>query len=372
MCFSFLARAFRRPELCARYWRHKTRNSINSLVRLIFAFCVLLGLGTPSAVAFGGSALPTIIAIGDMHGDYEVYEGLMLASGLMDTDGNWAGGDTIFVQTGDIPDRGPSTRKIIENLQRLEAQALESGGRVIPMVGNHEAMNFVRDLRYVHPGEFAAFADAQSEETRDAYYLLHREEIEAEARQGTRDISSEDIRAQWDEETPLGKVEHEAAWSAEGKFGAWVSNNLLVAKVGPYLFAHGGFSQEFSVISLDDMNKAGQAALLAQDWSLDSIIRHRLGPLWYRGNVRGREDVPGFSRKKELRRVLDAYSATHVIIGHTRSEKGIRVTLDGRLLQIDTGASAYYGGVPSFLRIENGEFFAHEPGTVKRLQVAVP
>lgn len=303
--------------------------------------------------------LPTIIAIGDMHGDYDVYRRLMLASGLMNMDGNWSGGKTIFVQTGDIPDRGPDTRKIIESLQQLEKQAPKAGGKLIPLVGNHEAMNVVRDLRYVHPGEYTAFADENSGAGRDAYFLEHQDKIVAAAQEQDPAISLDDIRAQWEAETPLGKVEHEAAWRPDGRIGSWVANNLLVTKVGAYLFAHGGFSQEFSAFSLKEMNSAGRTALLKQDWSRKSILRHSLGPLWYRGNVRGRKNVRGFSRKKELKTVLDAYGATHVIIGHTRNEKGIRVSLNGRLFQIDTGASAYYGGIPSYLRIENGEFFAH-------------
>lgn len=331
---------------------------------------VVLWLWASMASADDGAELPVIIAIGDIHGDYQVYEELLLASGLMDEDGNWAAGETIFVQTGDIPDRGPDTRKIIESIRRLQAQAPAAGGLVIPLVGNHEAMNVVRDLRYVHPGEYAAFADENSEATRDAYYLEHREEIEERAKRRAPEISAEDIRAQWNEETPLGKIEHGVAWSPDGEIGAWVADNLLVVKVGSYLFAHGGFSQEFSVVSLQDINIAGRKALLEQDWRRTSILRHRLGPLWYRGNVRGREDVPGFSRKKELRQVLDAYDATHVIIGHTRNEKGIRMSLDGRLFQIDTGASAHYGGVPSFLRIEDGEFYGHAKGKVRHFKAA--
>lgn len=340
------------------------------LAAVTLLLSIVFGWGAASVIAEKEKALPTIIAIGDMHGDYQAYERLTTAAGLMDSNGNWIGGDTIFVQTGDIPDRGPDTRKIIESLQRLEAQAPESGGRVVAMVGNHEAMNMVRDLRYVHPGEFAAFADESSEAERDAYYLSHREEIETKARNKTPEITDEKIRADWTENTPLGKIEHEAAWSPSGRFGSWVANNLLVAKVGPYLFAHGGFSQEFSMRSIADMNMSGRTALLQQNWSRDSILRHDLGPLWYRGNVRGRDDVPGFSRETELQTVLTAYNASHVIIGHTRSEDGIRVTLNGRLFQIDTGASAHYGGVQSFLRIEGGAFFAHEPGRVRRLQAA--
>ena len=319
---------------------------------------ILLSVGCASPKPPQKQAIK-IIAMGDMHGDYDVYESLMLSAGLMDSEGNWSGGDTIFVQTGDIPDRAPDTRKIIESLQHLEVQAPQSGGKVVPMVGNHEAMNMVGDLRYVHLGEFTAFADNNSELTRSEYYQSHITEIELEYREDEPNLSAEQIRRKWEESTPFGKIEHQVAWGPKGDIGAWVSGHKLVTKIDGYLFAHGGFSKEYTQYTLSDMNRSGTKALLEQDWKKTSILRDNLGPLWYRGNVRGREDDLSFSKEAEIEQVLEAYDATHIIIGHTRSEEGIRVSLDGRLFQIDTGASQAYGGVPSYLRIENGEFFSH-------------
>lgn len=329
----------------------------------LFAFSVCASLASASE-----TTAPKIIAMGDMHGDYNAYESLMLQSSLMDADGNWSGGSAIFVQTGDIPDRGPDTRKIIESLMRLERQAPNAGGKVIPMVGNHEALNMIGDLRYVHPGEYAAFVDENSEALRNSYYASRQSDIEAAFREDAPDLPSDVIRSTWDSRTPLGKIEHQAAWSPDGYIGKWVARNQLVAKVQGYLFAHGGFSQEFTQFTLNEMNAAGRQALLAQDTNRQGILRHSLGPLWYRGNVRGRDNTRGYSQTKELEQVLETYNATHVIVGHTRNEQGIRVSLNGRLFQIDTGASAHYGGVPSFLRIENGEFFAHTLGASKKLK----
>lgn len=341
---------------------------------LLLSLCVLFACVTTNeetefnSKTIGQSETPTIIAMGDMHGDFVVYEKLMLKAGLMDSQGNWSGGKTIFVQTGDIPDRGPDTRNIIESLQRLEKQAPLAGGKVIPMVGNHEAMNMVGSLRYVHPGEYAAFADENSRAIRTAYYLKNQSTIEKEYLKKTPGLSAENLRKKWNNDYPLGKIEHQIAWSPQGYIGQWVSGNQVVAKVDTYLFAHGGYSQEFAQFTLDQMNAAAKNALLEQNWDRKSILRHSLGPLWYRGNVRGRKNQKGFSKEDELTKVLETYEATHVIIGHTRNEGGIRVSLNGRLFQIDTGASAHYGGVPSFLRIENGEFFAHTLKGFKKLQ----
>ena len=88
----------------------------------------------------------------------------------------------ILVQTGDVTDRGPDSLKIIRDLQRLQREAARAGGRVVVLVGNHEAMNVTGDLRYVHPGEYAAFADRDSASRRDALYTANRAAFEAAAR----------------------------------------------------------------------------------------------------------------------------------------------------------------------------------------------
>lgn len=339
---------------------------------LLAALCAISACTTArTAPAPPTSAtLPKIIALGDMHGDYAPYQALMREAGLIDAKGNWSGGDTIFVQTGDIPDRGSDTRKIIESLQRLEQQAPLSDGKVIPMVGNHEAMNVYRDLRYVHPGEIVAFADDNSEKLRADFFAANREQIEAEYRAKRPELTSLEIKEKWDDTTPLGMLEHAAAWGPSGYIGKWVAGNKVVVSIYGYLFAHGGYSQEYSQLSLADMNGAAADALSKQDRSRGTILRDSLGPLWYRGNVRGRPEIEGFDADGEIDLVLQRFGATHIIVGHTRSEKGIRVSRDGRLIQIDTGASAVYGGVPSFLRIENGQFFAHTLGGFEELTVA--
>ena len=68
-----------------------------------------------------------IIAIGDIHGDYEAYEAILEAANLIDTQGKWSGGKAILVQTGDIPDRGPDTRQIFEHFRKPQKQARKQG-----------------------------------------------------------------------------------------------------------------------------------------------------------------------------------------------------------------------------------------------------
>ena len=108
------------------------------------------------------SGVERIVAISDLHGDYGRYIDVMQSAGLIDKNGKWSGGQTHLVQTGDITDRGPDSRKIIDHLVKLSKQAQKKGGYVHLLIGNHETMNVVGDLRYVAPGEFEAFATKNS------------------------------------------------------------------------------------------------------------------------------------------------------------------------------------------------------------------
>src|SRR5215212_8902581 len=124
------------------------------------------------ACAASGSAQRSsrIVAVGDLHGDHAAWLDIARDARLIDLHGRWAGGRTTLVQLGDVTDRGPDSLKIIRSLQQLAKQAPRSGGRVVVVLGNHEAMNLLGDLRYTTPGEFAALADVQSPARRDRAY----------------------------------------------------------------------------------------------------------------------------------------------------------------------------------------------------------
>ena len=79
-----------------------------------------------------------LVAVGDVHGQFEAFVRLLLHAKLIDEDLNWCGGNTRFIQVGDIVDRGPFSRKVDTLLDNLQKQASMSEGEVIRLVGNHE------------------------------------------------------------------------------------------------------------------------------------------------------------------------------------------------------------------------------------------
>jgi hypothetical protein len=111
-----------------------------------------------------------IVAIADVHGDFDDFVAILQRSGLIDKQNDWTGGKTIFVQVGDLLDRGPKPREVMDLMMKLEKEAGQAGGQVVSLLGNHEMMNVMGDLRYVTPLNYASFANSDSERRRKAAY----------------------------------------------------------------------------------------------------------------------------------------------------------------------------------------------------------
>ena len=339
-------------------------------------------IGLALAAALSASALPAqparperIVAVGDLHGDFDAWREIALRARLINDRGRWTGGSTVLVQTGDIVDRGPDSLKIIRHLIKLQKEAPRAGGRVVVLVGNHEAMNMTDDLRYVDPGEFAAFANARSPRLRDRVYQDNRGAIVAAYRARSPAMTAEAIRAAWLAQTPLGKPEHQAAWSPRGELGRWTIANRAVAKVGDSVFVHGGISVRYAGFPIGEINRRTAVALTTADGAPNSILHDPFGPLWYRGLVTRQPDPAGQaltpeqpaatpaanypSIQEELAMVLRSYGARRLVIGHTPRLAGIEVAHGGALVRIDTGISRYYGGKLSYLEIVGDRVVPH-------------
>jgi 3',5'-cyclic AMP phosphodiesterase CpdA len=83
--------------------------------------------------------------------DIENAKTVLQMAGIIKSTSNpeWAAGETILVQTGDIVDRGTYAWDIYRLMQALRSEAAGAGGRVVSILGNHEVMNAIGDWRYV-------------------------------------------------------------------------------------------------------------------------------------------------------------------------------------------------------------------------------
>jgi Calcineurin-like phosphoesterase len=339
----------------------------------------LAWLATVLALAVSATAAPLhrIVAVGDLHGDFSAWRDILRSASLVDNKGRWAGGDTILIQVGDAVDRGPNSLEIIQDLMRLQKEAARAHGQVIAMVGNHEAMNLTDDLRYVSAADYAGYADRQSALRRENVYTSNKAAIETAYRQKDPQMSGEAIKKAWFEAFPLGRIEHQIAWSDHGEIGPWVVKNPVVVLLDGTLFVHGGISPAYVALTVAEINARAAAALTARSTDPTAISNDDQGPLWYRGLAQpptsnnGETLVARTSAQiqpagqDQLDALLSAFGAKRIVVGHTPILSGIASFQDGKLICIDTGISAAYGGTVSYLEIVDGTPVAH---TVARSQ----
>jgi hypothetical protein len=74
------------------------------------------------------------------------------------------------------------------------------------------------------------------------------------------------------------------------------------------------------------------------------------GPLWYRGLATGDETLLA----PHVDSVLAAFGVRHIVIGHTVTAGTVLPRFGGKVIMIDVGLSAAYGGPPAALVIEKG------------------
>src|SRR5262245_30421380 len=128
-----------------------------------------------SALLLDAASKPRIVAIGDIHGADAAFVSILEKAKLIDANRKWSADDTSLIQTGDVLDRGSGSRKAMDLVMNLEKQAPQKNGRVIPLLGNHEVMNIIGDLRYVSAEEYASYSDLNSVKRQDTAYKAYED-----------------------------------------------------------------------------------------------------------------------------------------------------------------------------------------------------
>ncbi len=335
------------------------------MLKILVSLLLLAWMAFPSLAARDvWTGVGRIVAIGDLHGDYGQFMTLLQQTRLVNKDGRWTGGKTHLVQVGDVPDRGPDTRKILDLLMRLQKQAKKSGGYVHALIGNHDAMNVYGDLRYVTPEEFAAFRTPNSERVRDAYYKQDVEWLKQHTPKEKRPTFDAAYKKKWYAEHPLGWVEHRQAYGPNGKYGKWIRRHNTVIRVNDTLFLHAGISARFAAMPIREINDRVRKEL--NDPRLltpDGIVRASDGPLWYRGMARGNEQ----ELAPLVKTVLANFQVKRIVIGHSPTAGTVIPRFGGRVLVIDVGLSKVYGHRLACLVIENDHPYTLHRG--KRLEL---
>ncbi|MDX1643962.1 MAG: metallophosphoesterase, partial [Thermoanaerobaculia bacterium] len=217
-----------------------TTPSFRHAIRTTTALLLAVGLLLVGATAV--SATPQrVLAIGDIHGEFDGLVKILKAAELLDDRLEWVGGDATLVQTGDFLDRGKDVRRVMDLLMSIQRQAADAGGEVIVLLGNHEQLNMVGELRpeYVTADICAAFADENSAARRRQAY---EEWVDWQKRNPFFEPRSEET---WNELYPLGYFEYVDAIGPEGEYGRWLRTLPVAVKVGDAVFLHGGIGPKY-------------------------------------------------------------------------------------------------------------------------------
>jgi hypothetical protein len=129
------------------------------------------GVNGEAALIANPSAPPLVrphstVVVGDLHGDIDVLEQVLLTAGITQARGGpWAlpaSHPVTLVQMGDMVDgfnrRSPATINcnasiaVVRRMMQLQEQARSRGSEVVAMLGNHEMMNMLGDYRCVSAG----------------------------------------------------------------------------------------------------------------------------------------------------------------------------------------------------------------------------
>ena len=199
----------------------------------------------------GGSRL---IAVGDIHGAHDAFRGLLLHAGLIDDRDRWSGGQTTFVQTGDFLDRGRDVRAVMDLLMQMEEGASETGGRVEVLLGNHEVMNVMRDVRDVTPEIFATFATKDATLLQEMAYDEYAAYVVARTEALGQPLPDRQTREAWLATHPVGFVEYLEALGPDGSYGRWLRSKSVAIVVDDTVFLHGGLSPENDAASVKEIN----------------------------------------------------------------------------------------------------------------------
>ena len=248
-----------------------------------------------------------IIAIGDLHGDYQLTINCLKVAGVINKDFKWCGNDTIVIQIGDQVDRGGrydtygdenSDIKIIRFFDKLHKEAKIVGGGVYSLIGNHELMNVMGKFQYTSKSGI---------------------------------------------DKNGGEIGRKKIFEPGSNLSKILSKRFAIMKVGSWIFVHGGIIPSLAnTYNIKYINNLLQEFLLGNKQLIHNKDFKKLfinsnSLLWNRT----------FSSRnpssKKLFNSLKALNSDFMVVGHTPQIEGINSKCKNRIWRIDTAMSYAFG-----------------------------
>jgi hypothetical protein len=235
---------------------------------------------------FSVGNVDSVFVVGDIHGEYDTVIRLLRNAGVIDDALRWSAGRSHLVLLGDLFGRGLDVTRLLWFVYDLERQAESARGRVHVVLGNHEVMTMLDDLRYVSAKE-------------SMIALRH----------GTTYSRMFDVR--------------------QSVLGQWLATKPAILRINDVLYAHGGVFENQLVHSLATFDDS-LATFLAEDlfyhWadttvavpatreqllSRENFFWGETSVFWFRGYVQSDEFGD------PLARVLRHFRANLHVVAHT-------------------------------------------------------
>jgi hypothetical protein len=349
----------------------------------VLALALLAGLARAADIPYEWTGVDRVVAVADLHGDYDRFVFILSHPqvALVDADLHWIGGKTHLVQLGDILDRGPRAKDILDLLMRLENEAAAAGGMVHTLLGNHEEMN-ITGIALDYPGyvtvdQFVSFLPQDFRRQRDDQYMktLPPEDRKKAELDGLDVRTDEGYRAFWQKILASKDSQARRAYVAgfNDAYGDWLVRKNAVIKIDDVVYVHGGISEAMSKWPLREINQVLRTELEFFQGRMHDprqymrpfhprLVYDPDSPLWFRGLAMKNEA----SAEAEVDRILGRLGARAIVTGHNYfaynggSSPVLSRSSVSRFHEkvwiMDTGISGSYGGLPSALIYDRGEF----------------
>jgi len=253
-------------------------------------------------------ATQRIIAISDIHGEYERATHLLRAHGLINAQDDWLADDATLVVVGDTVDCGNRVTESLWLLYRLQQQAAAAGGAVYVLHGNHESMLLYGDQSYLH----------------SCYQYTAR---------------------------AIGR-DYWQLYAADSILGQWLRTWPLLLRLGDTLFVHGGISlqtrhlaQDMEATNTRWRDSLGTPRPIVESDPATALLHNRQhGPAWYFGYFDGDIDTVA------VRKICRDLGIQRIVVGHATVPE-ICSLHQGQVIAIDCGL--WQGMSGELLFIEN-------------------
>ncbi len=350
---------------------------------LLLAFVSSARLFPAADIPFEWSGVERVVSIADLHGDYDRFIFILAHPqvGLVDADLHWTGGKAHLVQLGDVLDRGPRAKEILDLIMRLEKEAEAAGGMVHMLLGNHEEMN-ITGIALDYPGyvpveQFVAFLREDYRREKDVEYIktLPIEERKRAEMEGLDIHVDEGYASYWRTIEAAKDPQAVRAYvlGFNDVYGNWLVKQNAVIKINDVIYVHGGVSEAFSKWPIREINQVLRQELeffqgrMRNPQQFAKPFHPRLvydpdSPLWFRGLATKNEA----SAEGEIDRTLANLGARAMVVGHNYFSlrggaspvitKALVARFHDKIWIMDTGISGSYKGVPSALIYDHGEF----------------